>query len=73
MDIVDRLRDHDDRVGSPVCVDAAREIDALRSLLLEFIEVHDEPCWRDHHGYCQAHFLEEDCMVDRARKMMRPL
>lgn len=23
----------------------------------------DEPCWHDHHGYCQAHFLhdKEDC------------
>lgn len=42
----------------------------LRGLLEEFVDVNDEPCWRDHHGYCQAHFLEESCLVERSRKAL---
>ena len=43
------------------------ERDALRSLLTEFVD--DEPCWLDHHGYCQAHshFDEGECHMARAR------
>ena len=43
----------------------AAEIKRLRELLARNID--DEPCWRDHHGYCQAHYLEEDCRVAAAR------
>ena len=43
----------------------AAEIKRLRELLAQNID--DEPCWRDHHGYCQAHYLEEDCRVAAAR------
>lgn len=36
-------------------------------LLREFIEPQTEPCWYDHHGYCQAHWLhEKPCPVERA-------
>jgi hypothetical protein len=41
------------------------ENERLRGLLARNID--DEPCWRDHHGYCQAHYLEEDCSVAAAR------
>ena len=41
------------------------EIERFRELLSRNID--DEPCWRDHHGYCQAHYLEEDCSVAAAR------
>lgn len=27
----------------------------------------DEPCRHDHHGYCQAHFIEADCSVAALR------
>ena len=37
----------------------------LRELLKRNID--DDPCWLDHHGYCQAHYLEEDCSVAAAR------
>jgi hypothetical protein len=30
----------------------------------------DDICRRDHHGYCQSHFLEEDCSVDRLLKAL---
>lgn len=50
--------------------DAAR-IAGLEGLLAEFVEVNDEPCHLDHHGYCQTHFLEEDCVVKRARATLR--
>lgn len=32
-------------------------------LLSRFLLVHNEPCRTDHHGYCQSHFLEENCLV----------
>lgn len=43
----------------------AAEIERLRDLLSRNID--DDPCWRDHHGYCQTHYLEEDCSVAAAR------
>ena len=41
-------------------------------LLKEWLEVHDDPCYYDHHGYCQAHFLEEkgECIVERTRNFL---
>jgi len=41
------------------------ENERLRELLAR--NINDEPCWRDHHGYCQAHYLETDCSVSAAR------
>jgi hypothetical protein len=41
------------------------ENERLRDLLKRNID--DDPCWLDHHGYCQAHYLEEDCSVAAAR------
>ncbi len=48
---------------------ARDEILRLQALLHRWIEVageglHGETgCRLDHHGYCQAHFMEEDCLV----------
>ena len=42
-------------------------LNKTRELLGEFIEVHDEECWYDHHGYCQAHFVEDDCLIKRTK------
>lgn len=41
-------------------------------LLKEWLEMHDEPCWFDHHGCCQAHFLEfaNECIVARTRALI---
>ena len=36
-------------------------------LLQEWVDIHGETCRYDHHGYCQEHFLEEDCIVKRSR------
>ena len=44
------------------------ENDRLREVLERNID--DEPCWRDHHGYCQAHYLEYDCRVAAARAVL---
>lgn len=30
----------------------------------------DEPCWLDHHGYCQEHGLVENCLVPRGRELL---
>ena len=38
--------------------------EALRRLLAPF---GDDACKLDHHGYCQEHFIEEDCCVAFAR------
>ena len=38
--------------------------EALRRLLTPF---GDDACRLDHHGYCQEHFIEEDCCVAFAR------
>jgi predicted nucleotidyltransferase len=44
----------------------AAEIKRLRELLARHVDG-EQPCWRDYHGYCQAHYLEEDCRVAAAR------
>jgi hypothetical protein len=46
--------------------------DTARELLVDWLDVHDEDCWYDHHGYCQAHFLSdaENCVVKRTRDML---
>ena len=41
------------------------EIEKLRGLLSRNID--PDPCQLDHHGYCQTHYLEEDCSVAAAR------
>lgn len=40
------------------------EVWRLRKLLQRNID--NEPCRLDHHGYCQTHYLEEDCSVAAA-------
>lgn len=47
-----------------------REMRELREALRELVE-RLEPCThKDHHGYCQTHFLDEDCPVSRARALI---
>jgi len=50
---------------------AADRIERLEVALQNLVDAQgDDECWRDHHGYCQAHYLEEDCCVAEARKAL---
>lgn len=45
----------------------SEEVLILRGIIERLIApFKDDPCRYDHHGYCQSHFLEEDCSVKRA-------
>ena len=54
-----RYRQASDRIEA-----LTAEKEGLKELLKRNID--DEPCRLDHHGYCQAHYLEEDCSVAAA-------
>ncbi len=43
---------------------------ALVEIAKRFAEVNDEKCRKDHHGYCQAHYLEENCMVSDLKQTL---
>lgn len=51
------------------------DTETLNSLLKEWYEIHSDPCWYDHHGYCQAHFLEDkgQCIVERTKKVLEEI
>jgi hypothetical protein len=51
--------------AADVIVHLKEQRDELIGLLREFVAVTGENCRHDHHGYCQEHFLEEDCLVAR--------
>jgi hypothetical protein len=55
---------------SDALVVARAEVAKLRGLLAELVECNDGPCHLDHHGYCQTHFLESDCVIKRAREAL---
>ena len=44
-------------------VAAVSHIDALEALLRRFVEISGSECRLDHHGYCQEHFVEKNCVV----------
>lgn len=46
----------------------AAEIERLREALEGLVD--DEPCWKDHHGYCQAHGLNDPCEMAIARQAL---
>lgn len=47
------------------------ERNEARGLLYRFVDHDDEPCWLDHHGYCQAHGLSNGpCRVAEARRIL---
>lgn len=51
--------------------EARAEIERLRQLLFLFVGHEDEPCYFDHHGYCQEHPGAQDifqCAVSIARQ-----
>lgn len=47
------------------------QLEEARGIIEVVVEVNDDDCYYDHHGYCQAHNLEEDCHVARAKKWLK--
>lgn len=48
-------------------VEYSKIADNMNALLKELIKIHGAECSHlDHHGYCQTHFVEEDCVIKRA-------
>lgn len=68
MNLIERLRSwrKDDAAGA--ADEAADRIEELEAALRSLID--DEPCWYDHHGYCQAHGLSSPCEMAEARKLL---
>ena len=51
------------------------ELTATKARLAEAVEVinglvDDEPCWKDHRGHCQAHYLGDPCEMETARTFL---
>lgn len=51
----------------------AGDLGVAKYLLKEWLDVHDDPCYYDHHGYCQAHFLQdkEECIVMKTKNFLK--
>lgn len=65
-DLIERLLASD--AASALTNEAAREIAKLRDAIEALID--DEPCHKDHHGYCQSHGLNDPCEVAVARELL---
>ena len=51
---------------------AEAEVVRLRKALEGLVtDEEDDPCWHDHHGYCQAHFLNDPCEMAEARQALK--
>lgn len=46
------------------------QLEEARGIIEVVVEVKDDDCYYDHHGYCQAHNLEEDCHVAKAKNFI---
>lgn len=40
----------------------------LRTLLEELLDIEGTCDHLDHHGYCQTHYVQDDCIVKRIRE-----
>lgn len=49
------------------------QLQAAVEIMKVVVEINDEECYHDHHGYCQAHNLEEDCHIERARQFLKEM
>jgi len=43
----------------------------MRELLEVMVDINDEECRHDHHGYCQSHYLEESCTIKKAKEILK--
>ena len=61
------------RIVASVNSTAGISVEALEAGVIgELVEaldglIDDEPCWHDHHGYCQSHFITAPCEMAVAR------
>lgn len=62
--LIQSLIDFDSEEVKRLEADNKRLREALEVMLVPY---EGSDCRRDHHGYCQEHFLEEDCCVAKAR------
>ena len=46
------------------------QLEEARGIIEVVVEVKDDDCYYDHHGYCQAHNLEKDCHVAKAKNFI---
>lgn len=62
--------------------DQAAEIERLRQLIIDLTisldqNLDGDACWTDHHGYCQAHQLDDvnfgGCRVENARRLVNKM
>lgn len=72
-EFVENLTDRHDALR--VIADKDATITALRAEvagLREALEglIDEDPCWYDHHGYCQAHFVTNPCEMAIAREAL---
>lgn len=47
-----------------------RAVEVLGEAVERLTDCLNDECHSDHHGYCQAHFLEKDCSVVFARRAL---
>lgn len=54
-------------------LEQAGRVSVAEYLLKEWVAINDEPCRYDHHGYCQAHFIQEkgECIVELTRNFLK--
>ena len=60
-----RLNEALDRIAS-----LEAQLEEARGIIEVVVEVKDDDCYYDHHGYCQAHNLEKDCHVAKAKNFI---
>jgi hypothetical protein len=46
------------------------QVEGLREALSCMLDAHNNECWLDHNGNCQAHFVEPTCRVALARRVL---
>lgn len=71
MGVLDELRKDCNISGAASEEELRQHIHDLHEVMELLLAAHDDQCWHDHHGYCQAHHLEAECSVKRARELLK--
>jgi predicted RNA-binding Zn-ribbon protein involved in translation (DUF1610 family) len=53
-----------------VAVEGLEREKRFREVLQAVVDVDPDPCWLDHHGNCQAHYLGNPCHIAEAKKLL---